>query len=200
MMARNRIGTQIEALIKREDWKAARRVIETQLDKEPDDHWLWSRLSAVKYELRDYRAVLEAAEKALEIVSDCPLALWSKAGAVELLGRADEALKLYSQLFRRGREQLKNPDADANECWEGPDWTSGVMADCIFRIAGCLAKTGRRDNAVEMYRHFLGLRDLETLSIYSREDALEKLNKLVPSKKARREAVVKRMEELLIPG
>jgi len=196
----NRIGTRIETLIRKSEWKQAQTAIEKQLGKEPDDHWLWARLSAVKYEQRDYQGALEATEKALEIVPDCPLALWSKAGAVEMLGKAEEAMGWYSQLFHRGLEQLKNPDEDANECWEGPDWTSGLTADCVFRTAGCLAKMGRRDNAVGTYRHFLSLVDLGMQGIYSREDALERLNKLVPNKKAKREAAVKVMEKELISG
>jgi tetratricopeptide (TPR) repeat protein len=200
MMAGNHTANQIETLIRKSAWKQAQAAIEKQLSKEPEDHWLWARLSGVKYEQRDYQGALEAAEKALQIVPDCPLALWSKAGAVEMLGKADDAVKWYSQLLRRGLEQLKHPNEDANECWEGPDWTSGLVADCVFRIAGCLAKTGQRDRAIEMYRDFLGLGDLGTQGIYSREDALQRLNKLVPNKKAKREAAVKMMEKELIPA
>jgi tetratricopeptide (TPR) repeat protein len=193
-MAKDSIGTQIETLIQKEKWEQAETAIEKQLCKEPEDHWLWSRLSGVKYEKRDYQGALAAAEKALEIVPDCPLALWSKAGALEVRGKVDEAMMLYLQLARRGLEELKNPDQDADECWEGPDWTSALMADCVFRLAGGMAKTGKRDKAVETYRHFLGLGDLGIQGIYSHADALEMLNKLVRSKKARREAVVKMME------
>jgi tetratricopeptide (TPR) repeat protein len=200
MMAGDRIGTRIETLIRKSAWKEAQAVIENQLAKEPDDHWLWARLSGVRYEKRDYRGALQAADTALESVPDCPLALWSKAGAVEILGKAGAAIRLYAQLLLRGFEQLKSPDEDANECWEGPDWTAGLTADCVFRTAGCLTKLGRRDRAVETYRLFLSLVDLGMQGIYSREDALARLNKLVPSKKARREAAVKVMEKQLIPS
>ncbi len=193
-MKANRIGAQIEELIGASDWKSAQGLIEKQLDRKPDDHWLWARLSGVRYELQDYQGALEAAEKSLDIVPDCPLALWSKAGALEALSRVADAMGLYSQLFRRGLAELRNPDADANECWEGPDWTSGLLADCLFRIAGCLAKTGQRVAAVEMYQRFLSLGDLGTQGIYSHQDALERLKKLVPSKKARRAAMAKMME------
>ena len=203
-MARDGIGTQIETLIRNGKWKQARTAIEKQLSKEPDDHWLWSRLSGVKYEQRDYQGALEAAEKALEIIPDCPLAHWSKAATVEMLGKTGEAMDLYARLFHRGLEQLENPDSDANECWEGPDWTSGLMADCLFRIAGCLAKgqpnprskLNRKDLAVETYQAFLRLLDLGVPSIYSRDDALVRLKKLVPSKDAKLKAAVKSMGKM----
>ena len=51
-----------------------------------------------------------------------------------------------------------------------------------------------------MYQGFLILGDLGTKGIYSREDALERLKKLVPSKKARHEITVKMMERALIPA
>ncbi len=201
-MAANQAGNSIEHLIRGGAWKPAQALIEQKLRKEPEDHWLWSRLSGVKYEQRDYRGALAAAEKALDVVPDCPLALWSKAGAVEMLGQTGEAAKIYAQLFRRGLGQLKNPDEDANECWEGPAWTASLLVDCLFKIAGCLATTGHQDRAVQVYRDFLSLVDLGVQGIYSREDALKRLRKLLRGKRARHEAAVKVMEQEkeLIPG
>src|SRR2546428_2113644 len=115
-MAKNRIGSRIETLVKRANWREAQAAIEKYLKKEPDDHWLWARLSGVNYEQRDYERALETAEKALQLVPDCPLALWSKANALEMLREPAEALKLYVALFHRGLEELKHPDKDANEC------------------------------------------------------------------------------------
>ncbi|SRR5216683_946963 len=201
-MSTSRNGNEIEALIRRSAWKPAQALIEKQLGKEPDDHWLWSRLSAVKYEQRDYQAASDAAEKALAIVPDCPLALWSKASALEMRGKTRDAIKVYIYLIIRGLSQLKSPDEDANECWEGVDWTLGLVADSSFRAAGCMAKTGRREKAVEMYLKLLSLPDMGIKgSIYSREEILKRVNKLVPTKKARREAVMRRMmEKELIPS
>lgn len=200
-MVKNRFGTQLEGLLRDEKWKAAQVLLEKQLSKEPEDHWLWSQLSAVKYEQREYEGALQDAEKALDFVPDCPLALWSKANAVEMLGKTSEAIHLYSQLYERGRRQLKHPDDDANECWEGPEWTTGLISDCLFRLAGCLAKNNQRDQAIQMYLDFLkhlyvlNLLNLRTPGIYSREDAQERLKKLTRNKTVRRAAMVKEMEK-----
>ncbi|HBI41436.1 MAG TPA: hypothetical protein DDY78_01085 [Planctomycetales bacterium] len=183
-MAGNRVGARIESLIGAGDWAAAQRVIEKQLVKEPDDHWLWARLSGVKYERRDYQGALDAAEKSLKQIPDCPLALWSYAGALDMLGRTKEAGKLYIQLTRRGLRELNEPDEDANECWEDADWTRGVVVDCIFRTADCLAKIGKRDDAAEWYSRFLNLLDFGMQGVYSRADAAAKLKKLASGKKA----------------
>ena len=183
-MATNRIENRIEALIADGEWESAQRAVEKGLAKEPDDHWLWSRLAAVKYERRHYQDALDAAEKALDIVPDCPLALWSFASALDMLGKTKEAGKVYIQLLRRGLEELKEPDEDANECWEGADWTRSLVVDCIFRIAGCLAKMGQRDEAVEWYGRFLNLLHFGMQGVYSREDAMARLKKLRLGQKA----------------
>ncbi len=192
-MASNRI----ETLIGRGEWKSARRAIEKQLEKEPDDHWLWSRLSGVQYEQGDYQGALDAAKKALEIVPDCPLALWSYAGALDMLGETREALRVYIQLVRRGVEEIREPDEDADECWEGADWTRSLVVDCIFRIAGCMAKIGERDKAVRWYERFLDILECGMQQgIYSREDAIARLKKLVRGKNAMPDTMERAMREL----
>jgi tetratricopeptide (TPR) repeat protein len=192
-MASNRI----ENLIGAGKWKAAQRAIEKQLAQEPNDHWLWSRLSGVKYEQRDYEGALAAAEQALKIVPDCPLGLWSYAGALDMLGRTGEAGRVCVQLVRRGLAELNDPDEDAEQCWEGADWTRGLVVDCIFRIAGWLAKIGQRRKAAEWYQHFLGLLDFGMKGIYSRADALARLKKLkLPPGKNAAHDVMARIREL----
>lgn len=176
-MASNRVGKQIERLIAQGEWSAAQKVIEKQLAKEPDDHWLWSRLSAVKYEQRNYEGALADAEKALAIVPDCPLALWDYAGALDLLDRPREALAVYRELLRRGDEQMETPDEDADECWEGKEWTAALLTDCAYRAAGCLAKRGDSVAAEDMYRIFLALVE-EAPGIYTRKEARARLRRL----------------------
>jgi tetratricopeptide (TPR) repeat protein len=192
-MASNRI----EVLIGQGAWESAQKAIEKQLVKEPDDHWLWARLSTVKHEQRDYQGALDAAEKALDIVPDCPLALWSYAGALDMLGKTKEAGKVYLWLLRRGLEELETPDEDANECWEGADWTRGLVVDSIFRLAGSLAKMGERDKAIEWYKRFLELVDYGMPpGIYSREEARSRLKKLGPGKKDLPNAMKRTIREL----
>jgi tetratricopeptide (TPR) repeat protein len=171
-------SNQIEKLIAAGKWKQAEDAIKKRLDKEPDNHWLWSRLSTAKYEQRDYKGALGAVEKALEIVPDCPLALWDYAGALDMIGKPSEAAEVYLRLLRRGRQELDTPDQDADECWEGRNWTLGIMVDCLFRIAGLLAKNGEKSRAIKLYNEFLALVDHGSPGIYTREDAEAKLKKL----------------------
>jgi tetratricopeptide (TPR) repeat protein len=192
------MGTDtIETLIERNDWAEARRAIEAELAKDPDDHWLWARLSGVKYEQRDYQGTREAAEKALEIVPDCPLAHWSMAGALDMLGQTAAAGKGYAMLVRRGIEELLEPDEDAKECWEGPAWTSGLVMDCIFRGARCQERLGNRPRAVELYEDFINLLDYHRMQqgIHTREEAAVRLKKLGSRKEVKQDAM-KRVRDM----
>ena len=67
-MASNRIETRIESLLAASEWESAQKVVTKQSAREPDDHWLWSRLSGVKYERRDYQGALEATDQRLELL------------------------------------------------------------------------------------------------------------------------------------
>lgn len=194
-MTANGNGKRIETLIAAEQWKKAQKAIERQLADEPDSHWLWSRLSCVKYEQRDYQGALDAAQRALAIVPDCPLALWDQANALDMLGKTKEAGLIYSRLFRRGFQEIKEPDEDAEECWEGEQWTWALVVDCIFRIAGCLAKTGASDEAIVCYQHFLFFLRHGIQGIYTIEDGMAALRKLMPAQeKVDKEIALKQLE------
>lgn len=171
-------GDKIEVLMASEKWKAAQAAIEKELALDSDNHWLWTRLADAKYEQRDYAGALEDADRALRIVPDCPLALWSRAGALDMLGRTAEAGRIYCALWRRARQELSNPDEDAEECWEGKEWTQGLLADCMFRLAGGLVRIRERKLAADWYAAFLSLLDLGISGIYSRADAKKMLRKL----------------------
>jgi tetratricopeptide (TPR) repeat protein len=67
-------GAEIESAIERDDWPGARKLIEEELAKDPDDHWLLTRLSLTYYEQFDYQKALDLSERALSIAPECPLA------------------------------------------------------------------------------------------------------------------------------
>ena len=55
----------------------------------------------------------------------------------------------------------------------------------------------RLEKAVETYRTFLSLADIGMQGIYSRDDALRRLRRLIPNEKAKRLMAAKLMEELV---
>ena len=110
-----------EALITADKWQQARKVIELALRHDPENHWFIARLALTFYEQHDYQQALDLSGRALSLFPHCPLALWEQAGALSMLGRKHEAIKIWKSLLRRGIENIAY-----GECGEGRDRKSVV--------------------------------------------------------------------------
>jgi tetratricopeptide (TPR) repeat protein len=167
------MSRQIEKAISRENWKAARRLISAGLRKDPDNHWLLTRLSLTYYEERRYTRALAYSERALAIAPRCPLALWDHAGTLEMLGCVEESADHYRRLIRCGVRALAFGD-----CGEGVRWARGLVADCWYRLGQCESKLGRKKHAVRCLRRHLSLRGPGCRSIYPLRTARRELETL----------------------
>ena len=78
-----------------------------QLKAEPRHHWVLTRISSEYYEQGKYALALKYAEKAFAEVPSCPLVLWDLAGALQALGRHNEALDLYAYRHSRDRSSRR---------------------------------------------------------------------------------------------
>jgi tetratricopeptide (TPR) repeat protein len=152
---------RIEALIEADDWKGARNAITVSLRREPESHWLLSRLALTYYEEFEYEKALELDERALALAPDCPLTLWGYAGSLEMLGREREALKIYQGLIDRGARTIAH-----GECGEGLARARGLVADSYYRMATCYESLGQKKKAMDAFETHLDLRGPGCQSIY----------------------------------
>jgi tetratricopeptide (TPR) repeat protein len=152
---------EIGPLINAEDWKAARRVIRRKLRKEPDSHWLLTRLALTYYEERDYQTALVYSQQALDLAPRCPLVLWDYAGALDMLGRTAEAIAVYRRIVRRGISSLAY-----GPCGEGRRRARGLVADCLYRLAKCYRDLGRTKLAARFFEEHFVQRGPGCASIY----------------------------------
>jgi hypothetical protein len=170
---KNRTNT-INQLFAQERWAEARAVIEKELARDPDSHWLRARLSTTYYEKRNYERALEEIERAYRRAPDCPLVLWDYAGTLDAVGRTAEAIEIYGRLLGKGVEAVAN-----EECGEGVPWAIGLLIDCCYRLGVCYEHLG---NAVAAAKHFMAYLILCTAnnakSIYTLEEALTRLRRL----------------------
>ena len=165
VLARNwlkEMSKEIEKLIAAENWKDARKLIRAALRKEPDSHWLLTRLGATYYEEFNYEKALFHSGQALELAPNCPLVLWDYAGALDMLGRTKEAIAIYKKLVKRGVEAIAYDD-----CGEGLAWARGLVADCLYRLAQCYDDAGRYKDSLDYYYQHIRLRGPGCRSIYS---------------------------------
>lgn len=169
------MSDRIESLIEADDWKRARKVIRTALHAEPESHWLLSRLALTYYEEFKYEKALEYEMQALTLAPNCPLALWGYAGTLEMLGREREALKVYRRLVSRGADSIAY-----GECGEGLARARGLVADSLYRMAGCYKSLGRPRKASELLEKHFAQRGKGCHSIYPVREVRKELNELRP--------------------
>lgn len=166
------VAARIEALIAREKWPEARRLIQGLLKDRPDDHFMLSRLALTHYEQRAYRKAIGLERRALLLAPQCPLALWGLAGTHHMLGHLDEASRIYRRLIRRGAQRIAR-----GRCGEGIRDARRLIADCWFRLGQVRELEGNPAGAKAAYRKHLSARN-PCGSIYSAADVRRRLKAL----------------------
>lgn len=153
--------TEVERFMRGENWAAARASIEKRLQERPDDHVLLTRLAAVFHEMRDYQRALRCSERARQLSPNCPLVLWDSAGTLQMLGKHEDALKIYRTLAKR------KPGLMAKEpCISNRAQARGLVADCHYRMMRSLDALGRGNEATNEFEAHLDLRGPGCYSIY----------------------------------
>jgi tetratricopeptide (TPR) repeat protein len=179
-MATVNVRERINDLIQSEKWEKARALIEKELEKEPDSHWLLTQLGETYYERRQYKEALGLCLKSLDIVPDCPLTLWHLAGTLDALGYPAGALRLYTWLLESKTKAADDP------CWESAGWTDALKTDCVFRIGVCFQHLKRKEKAASCFRRYIDLLLAGAEGLYPVEEAMRHIRELVP---ARQQAV-----------
>jgi tetratricopeptide (TPR) repeat protein len=163
----------IESRIAAQDWAGARRLIRAALRRDPDSHWLLTRLGLTYYEQHRYDDALRYTTEALARAPRCPLVLWDYAGTLDQLGRHREALRIYSRLIRRGVESIAY-----DECGEGLRWARGLVADALYRQGLAYAALGEDRRARAALERHIAMRGPGTRSIYPLRDVRRELKAL----------------------
>lgn len=171
-MAKDNFSDMIYRLFQKEDWVAARRLLQRDLNEDPDNHWLLTQLGVSFYEERQYKKALKLLLKSQAIMPDCPLTLWNLAGALDALGKHAAAVRIYRGLL----ESKKTPEEDP--CWESREWTDSLKADCVYRLGVSFEHLGKKRKAEQCYRQFLDLLLSGIKATYSSEDVLRRIKKL----------------------
>ncbi|MFO0969405.1 MAG: tetratricopeptide repeat protein [Gemmataceae bacterium] len=170
---------RINRLFDQEKWREARRLLQEELKREPESHWLLTRLGTTYYEEHDYKNALELTQQAHQLAPNCPLVAWDLAATLEMLDDDRAALRIYQRLFETGVKAIAN-----DECGEGEAWARSLLGDCLYSAAGCLHRLGRHEEALRSIQRYLGFRAIGVKSIYSVKDARARLQEIAGSSKA----------------
>jgi hypothetical protein len=159
------IGRTLESLLQKGAWEPARKRIEQELKRQPDNHWLLTQLGVTFYEQGRYRESLPPLLDSLAIVPDCPLTLWNVAGALDAIGKPEIAASIYTWLL--GSKKT----ADDDSCWESDDWTDSLKADCVYRVGVCFQHMKRWETAEHCFRKYIDLMLAGMNGTYTIEEA-----------------------------
>ncbi len=162
----------VEILIAQEEWEEARKVIQAELAREPDNHWLMTQLGVTHYEQEDYREALKLFLSSLKIVGDCPLTLWNVAGALDAIGKLEVAIEIYTWLLKSKKS------AEVDPCWESAEWTDALKTDCVYRLGVCFQHLEQGESAAHCFRQYVNLLLAGMNGSYPIEDAASHIRKL----------------------
>jgi tetratricopeptide (TPR) repeat protein len=174
------LSERINDAFKREQWSAARKLITAELDKDPENHWLISRLGTTHYEQKDYKKALRLARKAHALKPDCPLVLWDLAGSLFANGKTRNALRIYRDLIKNGPRFARQ-----KPCGEGTKWMFSLMCDCMFMMAVCHLELGNLPQATRCLTRFVEWRTQSEGGIYSVDDGVSELESIAKKHKKR---------------
>ena len=154
--------SEIESLLAAEDWQGARAAILDELQGDPENHWLLTRLGATYYEEKDYATALVFTDKALLLAPKCPLVRWDYACCMDMLGYDDPAFREFASIALQDENELAYGD-----CGEGSRWAKSLQADCYYRMA-YLSRCRVTKHLCAKWHQYLRTRGAE--SIYSDEE------------------------------
>jgi len=164
--SRDETTSEIEELISRKDWKAARFLIHEELVFDPMSHWLWMTLGLAYYEDREYEKSLACSKRAVELEPRCPLALWHFAGSLSMTGQGSSALAFWSLLLNMEMEDIAYGD-----CGEGMDQALQLVNDVHYRMGRYFQWQGEHPQARASFQKYLHNRKHGVASIYDKNEA-----------------------------
>jgi tetratricopeptide (TPR) repeat protein len=169
--------TEIESLIDKRKWKQAQQRLYHELAQSPTDHWVWFNLSLAHYEQGQYETALKCAQRAVELRSQCPLALWHYAGSLYMTGHEQQALAIWTILLTLDVEEVAY-----GECGEGMDAALRLINDVHYRIGRCYQHQGKQDLAIQSFEKYLHNRAHGVESTYDDAPIKALLEKLAVTK------------------
>lgn len=119
------MSKKLNKLFVEERWVEAKELILFDLIADPNDHWLWTRLSSTFYEQQRYKEALKYVSKAYKLCHTCPLVKWDLASTLYMLDQNYRAKDLYNSIITMDTNKLGR-----DACGEGLKWAKKLQLDC----------------------------------------------------------------------
>ncbi len=156
--------------IMNEEWDKAKEILEKELAKNPEDHWIITQLSEVFYEMRDYDKALELSTKAIELAPDCPLVMNDNALHLYMHEKDKEAIEIWDKMLKKGVEEIAY-----GKCGEGLKVAKSMLNDVRMRIGLSYFETGEKKKALNYFNEHLNNRQRGLYSNFTKREVEKKI-------------------------
>jgi tetratricopeptide (TPR) repeat protein len=136
------LSKTLNDFMKKGDWDSIVKVLELELAKTPDDHWLLAEIASAYYEKKDYDTAYKFIIEAVPLQEDCPHSLWHLASIIRMRDQQEDAITIWKELINRGEERLAY-----DECGEGLKKARSLIADCKYMISKTYRELGNEELA-----------------------------------------------------
>jgi len=165
----NNISKLINNYIMNENWDKAKKIIESELIKTPDNHWLLIQLSEVYYEKHNYKKALELSTQAMALAPNCPLVNNDYALHLYMHELDDKAIEIWTNLLTKNINEIAE-----GECGEGIRNTKSMINDIRARIGKSYIEKKDFEKALFFFNEHLKNRQRGIYSNFTKKE-IEKL-------------------------
>lgn len=167
------ISKLLNEFIMQEDWQNAKLLLEKELQKYTDDHFLLTQLGEVYYEMQEYETALKYTQKAVELAPDCPLALNNHAVVLYINERNNEAIEIWEMLLNKSIDEIAHGD-----CNEGVKFAKSLQNDTRFRIGDAYLALNQKKKALNFYKDHLSHRQRGLFSNFTKREVENEIKEL----------------------
>ena len=167
------ISHQLNNFFKSENWFKAKKLLENELTKFPNDHFLLTQLGEVFYEMQEYNQAKIYTEKAYNLAPNCPLASNNYAVVLYMHENNNKAIELWKQLLNKDIEEIAE-----GECGEGLSFAKSLINDIRFRIGDAYLAKKDKINALKYYKDHLVSRRRGLFSNFTKQEVITEIKEL----------------------
>lgn len=143
----------------------AKMLLLTEVEKYPNEYFLWTSLAQTCSSLGEYVSALAFSTRAIEICADDVLVLYNHVTALIGAESYNEALPFCHQILEKDVEFIAQNG-------EGIRWAKSIRNDTLYLKAVALFHLGELSHALSVLKHLLGMRKRGVYSDFTKKQIL----------------------------
>lgn len=149
----------------------AKRLLLSEVEKYPDEYFLWTSLAQTCSRLGEYVSALAFSKKAIEICDDDVLVLYNHVTALIETESYQEALPFCQQILEKDVESIAQNG-------EGIRWAKSIRNDTLYLQAVALSRLGEFAHSLSLLKQVLAMRERGVYSDFTKKQILNKIKEI----------------------